>query len=77
MHRKIFYTLLLVLFLLHQDFWFKGDPSMLFGFLPVTFGWHIGFSVAASLLWAYACSSAWPTSLEESAEEDQPEKDNP
>ena len=43
--------LLLLLFLLHNDFWFWKTPQLVFG-LPIGFLYHIGFCLAAMLLMA-------------------------
>ncbi len=58
-----------VLGILHQDFWWWEDTSLVFGFLPVGLAYHAGFSVAAALLWAAAVKFAWPRRLEEWADE--------
>ncbi len=51
--------------LLHQDFWFWKDRSLLLGFLPVGLAYHMGYSVlAAATLWALV-RWAWPSHLEE------------
>jgi len=55
--------------ILHQDFWWWGDRSLLLGFLPIGLAYHAGFSVAAGVLWALACRWAWPDAIEEWAEE--------
>jgi len=57
-----------LLFLLHQDFWWWDDRSIVFGFLPIGLAWHVGFSVAAALLWLAALKFAWPAEIEQWAE---------
>jgi hypothetical protein len=54
------YAYFAVLFVLHQDFWFRNDDTLLFGFYPVTFAWHTGFSLAAALGWFLLVRFAWP-----------------
>lgn len=65
--RKIVWGAFFVLAVLHQDFWLWNDPRLVFGFLPVGLAYHIGFSIAAALLWAFASRYAWPQHLEELA----------
>ena len=57
-------ALFLLLFLAHQDFWLWDDPSLVLGFIPVGLAYHALFSVACSVLWAFACFRAWPEHLE-------------
>jgi len=52
------------LFVLHQDFWWWNDPTLLLGFLPVGLFYHSLFSIAAGLIWALAGKFAWPEEIE-------------
>lgn len=73
--RRAVWTAFAVLFLLHHDFWNWDDRTLLFGWLPVGLAWHVGFSVAAGVLWAAAVRWAWPEEVErwaESSEQGQP-----
>ncbi len=45
------YFLLVLLFLLHNDFWFWETPQLVFG-MPVGLLYHIAFCLAATLLMA-------------------------
>ena len=45
------YCLLVLLFLLHNDFWFWETPQLVFG-VPVGLLYHIGYCIAATLLMA-------------------------
>ena len=49
--RWVLYGLLVLLFLLHNDFWLWETPRLILG-LPVGLLYHIGFCVAATLLMA-------------------------
>lgn len=64
-----------VLFLLHHDFWNWADRTLLGGWLPIGLAWHVGFSLAAALLWAAAVRWAWPEEVEQWAE--TPHTDKP
>ena len=65
MKRALLVLLTLSLYALHQDVWFWREARPLaLGFLPVGLVYHVGYSVAASvLLWALV-SFTWPTHLE-------------
>lgn len=58
-----------VLFVLHHDFWFWNDTTLVFGFLPIGLAWHAGYSIAAGGLWLWAVQSAWPRMVDEVAEQ--------
>ena len=47
--RWIIYGLVVVLALLHQDFWFWDDPTLVFDFMPVGLFYHALYSIAASI----------------------------
>ncbi len=47
--RWILYVLLVVLFILHNDFWFWGTSEIVLG-LPIGLLYHILFCFAASVL---------------------------
>lgn len=47
----VLYIALVVLFLLHNDFWLWDNPKVVLG-LPIGLLYHIGFCVAAAILMA-------------------------
>jgi hypothetical protein len=49
---------------LHQDFWLKDNASLVFGFLPATLAYHMGFVCAAAIGWLMVIKFAWPKGLE-------------
>jgi len=53
-----------LLALLHWDFWFWDDRTLLFGFLPVGLAYQAAYSLAAVALWIVAVRWAWPSQLE-------------
>ncbi|MBC9866452.1 MAG: DUF3311 domain-containing protein [Opitutae bacterium] len=57
---------LILLFFLHQDFWLKDNPSLVFGFLPATLAYHMFWTVAAAFGWWCLVRFAWPPEFEES-----------
>jgi len=67
--KYLVWILFWVLFVLHHDFWWWDDPTLVLGFLPIGLAWHTGYSVACSLLWILALKFAWPTDIERWAEQ--------
>ena len=65
MKRRVVYLLLFLLALLHQDFWYWDDATLVFGFLPVGLAYHALYSLLAALLWWMALNYAWPHEVEE------------
>ena len=63
MNRYIILGLVLVLIVLHQDFWFWTDDRRVWGFLPIGLFYHACLSVGATLVWLLATKIAWPTEL--------------
>ena len=65
-----------VLYILHQDFWFwRTAYPLVFGFVPIGLFYHGCFSIAASLLMWLLVKFAWPTRLEREVEEQVPDKE--
>ena len=65
-----------VLYILHQDFWFwRTAYPLVFGFVPIGLFYHGCFSIAASLLMWLLVKFAWPTRLEQEVEEQVPDKE--
>jgi hypothetical protein len=58
-----------VLVVLHHDGWWWDDRRLVFGFLPIGLAYHAAYSLAAGILWALASRYAWPSHLEEWADE--------
>lgn len=65
--KRALWPAVIVLALLHHDFWFWNDTRLVFGFLPIGLAWHVGFSIAAGILWALASKYAWPEEIEQFA----------
>lgn len=64
--KKLIYGLIVLLAILHQDFWWwdRSDP-LVFGFIPIGLAWHAGVSITAAILWAAAVKYCWPIQEEE------------
>jgi hypothetical protein len=63
--RYFVYGLAVVLAILHHDFWYWDDRTLLFGFLPIGLAYHAAFSLAAAGVWALAVVFAWPSTIED------------
>jgi hypothetical protein len=72
-------VLVLVVYLLHQDFWnWKKLDPLIFGFLPIGLAYHAGYSILAAILMAGLVWIAWPRHLEEpTSEETRPSAEQP
>ena len=65
MKRWLLVLLVVMLYVLHQDFWFwRSAHPLVFGFLPVGLAYHAGFTLAAAALMALLVRVAWPSHLE-------------
>ena len=60
----------LLLGILHWDFWWWDDRTLLFGFLPIGLGYQALISILASFAWFLAVRFAWPQAIEDWAEEE-------
>jgi hypothetical protein len=75
MKRTLLSLVVVILYVLHQDFWFwRTARPLLFGFLPPGIWYHLGFTLAVSLVMWLLIRQAWPGHLDEELEErSQPE----
>lgn len=60
-------TLLVVLlYLLHQDFWFWHTAHpLVFGVFPIGLAYHVGYVLATAGLLAWLVRTAWPDHLDQ------------
>lgn len=65
MKKKAVYFAIIVLAILHQDFWFWDDATLVFGFMPIGLAYHALYSIVAGLIWFLALTYAWPHEVEE------------
>ena len=70
--RWILYIALVVLYLLHNDFWLWDNPKRALG-LPIGLLYHIGFCAAAAILMALMVNYTWPHHLRDK-DADEPER---
>jgi hypothetical protein len=64
--RSVAVAAVIVLYVLHQDFWFWHEARpLVFGFLPIGLFYHAAFTiVSAGALWLLV-AFAWPSHLED------------
>ena len=67
--RRLLYLAVVVLVVLHQDFWGWDDASFVFG-LPSGLTYHLAYCFAAAGLMALLVRFAWPVDLDDDAEGD-------
>ena len=66
---RLAWALVALLAILHYDFWNWDDRSLVFGFLPIGLFYQGLISIGAAASWALVVRFAWPTHIEEWAEE--------
>ena len=71
MKKKLFWISLVVLIILHHDWWYWSDGTLLIGFLPIGLAYHALISLAAGILWAIAVFYAMSEVFEADPEEGQ------
>ena len=75
MKRAALILAVIILYVLHQDFWFwRMSRPLVFGVIPIGLFYHACFSVAASLLMWMLDKFAWPSRLEREVEGSESEK---
>ena len=68
----------LVVYALHQDFWFwRSARPLVFGFVPIGLFYHAAYSVLAAVLMWLLVTHAWPSRLEQDAEPGKQEQSLP
>ncbi len=66
--QKLVWALVLLLVILHQDNWNWTNDTLVFGFLPIGLAYHMGISIAASIVWFLAVKFCWDHSFEAAPE---------
>lgn len=65
--QAVVWTLVVLLMILHQDYWYWEDKTLVFGFLPIGLFYQACISIAASVTWLLATKHCWPEDLEAAA----------
>ena len=58
-------SLIVLLLILHQDYWAWTDARLWLGVMPRSLVWQLGISVAASGVWLLAAMFCWPTTVDD------------
>ena len=61
--RKLAWSLLGLLVILHHDFWFWDDPTLVAGWFPIGLLYHVGLSIVAAGFWLFVVKCVWPSAL--------------
>lgn len=61
MRSKLVLLAVVLLGLLHQDFWLWSDASLVLGFIPSGLAYHVAFSIVTAGLWVVVVRTAWPS----------------
>jgi hypothetical protein len=67
--QNIIIGLVILLAIVHQDFWFWDSNTQVLGFMPIGLAYHAFYSLLAAALWVLAIKIAWPHDLERLAED--------
>jgi hypothetical protein len=57
--------MVVVVIVLHHDYWNWTNKTLVFGFLPIGLVYHACYAIVASLTMAVLVRYAWPKHLEE------------
>lgn len=78
MKRALLILAVVIVYILHQDFWLwrKSEP-LLFGVLPPGLWYHAAFTIVVTILMCLLVRFAWPTELEREAESENPTEGRP
>ena len=63
--KRLIWTLVALLVVLHQDYWQWNNTTLVFGFLPRTLAYHMCISLAAAGVWLLAARTCWPDQLDQ------------
>ncbi len=61
---RLAWGLVVLLAIVHYDFWYWGDETAVFGFIPIGLFFHALISLAAGCVWAMVVAWAWPSWIE-------------
>lgn len=56
--------MIVLVYVLHQDYWNWKNPELVFGILPMGMAYHAGYSILAAFMMAVLVKFAWPSELE-------------
>lgn len=62
---KLAWGLVLLVAVLHFDFWWWDSTAVVFGFVPLTLAHQVGITLGAAIAWSLVIRFAWPKHVEE------------
>jgi hypothetical protein len=65
--RALIVAYFVLLFVLHQDFWWKDDATLVFGVLPVSLAYHAVWTLLVAFGWWLVAKFCWPANLDDVA----------
>jgi hypothetical protein len=72
--QKIVFLLVLVVIILHQDFWFWTNKTLVFDFLPIGLVYHGLYTVLAAVTMWILVKVAWPKEFDDVEGQDGEQK---
>ena len=63
--KKLVWSLVVFLGVVHYDFWFWSDRSLVFGFMPIGLFYQALISAFAGIAWALVVKYGWPSWIED------------
>ena len=66
--KNVVYALIVIMAIIHQDFWWWDNKTLVCGFMPLGLFYHALLSCMAAGVWDMAMKWAWPSDIEEWAE---------
>ena len=54
-----------LLFVLHQDFWWKDDARLVGGVLPISLAYHVVWTLLVAFGWFLVAKFCWPKKLDD------------
>jgi uncharacterized protein DUF3311 len=77
MKRTLLVIAVIVVYVLHQDFWnWRTAYPLVFGFVPIGLFYQGCYSIVAALLMWLLVKFAWPAHLEREIEQQKPKGDS-
>ena len=65
--RALITAYFLLLFALHQDFWWKADATLVLGVLPISLAYHVVWTLLIAVGWWLVGKYCWPKNLDDDA----------
>jgi len=66
--RALIISFFVLLAVLHQDFWWKADPTLVLGVLPISLAYHLVWTFLVAFGWFLVGKYCWPVGLDQKPE---------